>query len=59
VGEEMWSVRVIDETDAFVSKPVADADVFPDFTGKLEGLRPRCPECGSPALSGVLVNAAA
>jgi hypothetical protein len=61
---ERWARKcaecgAIDEADAFASKAVADANASPGLTGKLKGLRPRCPECGSPTLSGVLVNAAA
>ena len=57
---ERWARKcakcgAIDESDAFASKAVADAN----FTGKPKGVRSRCPECGSPTLSAVLVNAAA
>jgi hypothetical protein len=61
---ERWARKcgecgAIDETDAFASKVFADTDAYAGFTGKFEGLRPRCPECGSPTLTGVLMNAAA
>jgi hypothetical protein len=61
---ERWARKsgecgAIYETDALASKAVADTNAYAGFTAKFDRLRPGCPECGSLALSGVLVNAAA